>query len=799
MKPLTLPFGSALPTQRLLLVGGGHSHIHVLRRRMMRPEEGAHLAVTLIAREVHTPYSGMLPGRVAGLYGPDEMHIDLARLCRAADTSLVLDEVVALDLAAKAVSSRGHPAMRFDILSLNSGAEPGFAGVDVSAPVMPVKPIGRFLTAWAELRTGLESALDRGEARSLAVVGAGAGGVELILSIARQMSGVPAGLLSLTLVEAGAVILPGHNGRVRRWAERQLAAAGIRILKGFQVEKVTSEGLFGRAGEHVEVDHTLWTTGVCAPAYPQDSGLQVDASGFVNVNRSLQSLSHPCVFAAGDMANLVEQPRAKSGVYAVRAGPVLAENLLRYARGVPLKPFRAQRRALAILGNARGSAVASRGWLFAAGKPVWWLKQFIDRRFMARFTPPDMSEALGESAVDQALMRCAGCGSKLPASLLTRVLERLDVHPDEQVLQGIGEDAAMLQIGTHTQKGTHTGPEEGTHTTRPGTHTHPEQGTHTDVTPSGTSGKGTHTEQGTHTNPEKGTHTLCVSTDHFPQMVSDTYLFGRIAAHHGLSDLFAMGARPRYALVNLNVKLMAANLMEDEAELALKGANDVFRECGVTLVGGHSTESETTALGCTVIGDAEAPLLVKSGLVEGEMLVLTKPLGVGVLLAGEMRRRTLGRWLEAALEVMDQSNGPGVRALRAHGAASCTDVTGFGLLGHLLEMLRASEVAAELWLDQVPRLDGAVELMASGVESSLQSANESALAEVEVSGLPLTDPALRLLMDPQTCGGLLVGIAPARAETLLGALGECGYECAAIIGKVIAPSAPARVRIVRSG
>ena len=752
MRPPTPLFEHATKKRRLVLIGGGHSHVQVLRRRMMRPEEGAHLAVTLIAREVHTPYSGMLPGRVAGRYAHDEMHIDLAKLCRAADVELVIDEVEALDLESKQVFTQSHPPLRCDLLSLNSGAVPGIEGVEIAGPVTPVKPIGQFLAAWSTVQSAFQSALKQGQGRRLAVVGAGAGGVELILAIRRRFENAP---LNLTLLEAGETILPGHSTRVRRWAEVELQAAKVTMLKGFQVVKVDSDCVVSDAGESIGADHTLWTTGVAAPRYPQDSGLQVDSSGFVEVNDRLQSLSHQWVFAAGDVAALAEQPRPKSGVYAVRAGPVLAENLLRYSQSAPLKRYRAQKQALAIIGNSRGMAVASRGRLFAAGRLLSWLKAHIDRRFMARFVPPPMADEADTLVPEDTTMRCAGCGSKLPADLTGRVLGRLDVHPETEVLQGIGEDAAVIQIGTHT------------------------------VEP----------------DAAKGTHTLCVSTDHFPQMVSDTYLFGRIAAHHGLSDLFAMGAHPRYALANLSIKLMASTLMEEDAYLALKGANDVFRESGVTLVGGHSTESDTTQLGCTVFGEMHSAPLVKSGLEADDLLVLTKPLGIGVLLAGEMRMRTLGRWLEAALAVMNQSNGQAALMLRAHGGRSCTDVTGFGLLGHLLEMLGASDKSAEIWLDRVPTLDGASHLMREGVESSLQQANEAALEEVELSGIEPSRPALRLLMDPQTSGGMLFGIAESEAESLIAALRASGYTEASIIGRICQSAAKddrARVRIAES-
>ena len=727
-----------IPSTHLVLVGGGHSHVQVLKRLMMRPTDGAGLRVSMVAREVHTPYSGMLPGHVAGLYGFDEMHIDLARLCQAANVRLIVDEVEQIDPQAQVVIGKAHPALSYDTLSLNSGASPGFEGVELAGNVTPVKPIGRFLTAWREIYASIVDSIGRGKRESLVVVGAGAGGVELALALAKAFEGSERGLLDLSLVEAQGEILAGHNSLVNRWAERRLSEAGITILKGFQVAERWSESLVSDQGEEIRADHVMWTTGVSAPAFIQHSGFQLDSSGFVSVNKFLQSKSHANVFAAGDVADLEGQTRPKSGVYAVRAGPTLTENLLRFCDGRPLKPYRAQAKALAIIGDYQGSAVASRGGFFAAGRSVFRVKQWIDRRFMDKFEPGPMASEESDSESADSRMRCAGCGSKLPASLLTRVLKRLDILDQEHLLQGIGEDAALVRVDRHP---------------------------------------------------------LAVSTDHFPQMVSDTYLFGRISAHHGMSDLFAMGAMPRYALANLSVQLMSPALMEEEAYLMLKGVNDALKEEGVSLVGGHSTESETTQLGCTLFGELSEEPLTKSALAAHDHLILTKPLGIGVILAGDMRLLTRGRWLQAALRVMDQSNGPAVKVLREFGCGSCTDVTGFGLLGHLSEMVQASNCAAEVWPGEIPFLDGAVELVDSGVESSLQPGNEAVLEDVELVGLSPSDAKIRLLMDPQTSGGLLVGVGEGKSSELLNALHEAGYSQAAIVGQVTSNESPGLMRV----
>ena len=210
----------------------------------------------------------------------------------------------------------------------------------------------------------------------------------------------------------------------------------------------------------------------------------------------------------------------------------------------------------------------------------------------------------------------------------------------------------------------------------------------------------------------------------------------------------------------------------------LRGASEVLRADGCALVGGHSGEAEEAALGFSVSGLADPALLTrKSGLRPGDALILTKPLGTGIVLAGHMRGLTRANWLASAIDSMRHSNAAAARVLRAFGVTACTDVTGFGLAGHLLEMTRASGVAAVLWRDAVPVLPGALELATAGVESTLAPDNRRAVPSLG------THPRERVLIDPQTSGGLLGGIPADRAEACLRALHDAGMT-AAIVGVV---------------
>lgn len=708
---------AAPPLRDVVLLGGGHANVQVLKRFGMRPEPG--LRLTIVAREPHSPYTGMLPGFVAGAYDWDEIHVDLAKLARFAHARFIAAEASGIDTAEKRILFGDRPPLRYDVLAINTGGVPGerFA----SGFSTPVKPIGRFLPVWKELTAG------GAPPGRLGVVGAGPGGVELALAISHRYPGT-----RCTLLDADEDILRGMAAKPRRRLKDALKKRGISLVTGARVTKAVDGQLI--AGDTaIAVDHALWTTGVEAPPWFAAAGIATDTAGFVSINQYLQSTSHPEIFAAGDVSHSAEAPRPKSGVYAVRQGPFLAQNLRRFATGRRMRRFRAQRHAMAIVGLGVGDAVASRGKYHASGAWVWSVKQWIDRRFMRKFSNlPNMAEKIPQvsAALDgdlPAAMRCGGCGSKIGADSLNAVLNRLEVPVSTSTLSGIGEDAAVVQVGTGT---------------------------------------------------------LAMSCDGFRAMIDDPYRFGRVSAHHALNDLFAMGAVPKFALAIATVPLMADRMMEDDLFQMMSGALDVFTAHGVDLVGGHSAEGAELGLSFSVTGTLSDEPLVKGGLSPGEKLVLTSAIGTGTLLAGAMVGRTRAEHLLAAIDHMDSSNARAAEILRAHGARGCTDVTGFGLAGHLSEMTRASGSGATVRANHVPALPGALAMIESGIESSLQANNDQALEDYQIRGGAAGAPALRLLADPQTSGGLLAGVPAHAADDCVQALRREGYATAGIIGEV---------------
>jgi selenide,water dikinase len=334
-----------------------------------------------------------------------------------------------------------------------------------------------------------------------------------------------------------------------------------------------------------------------------------------------------------------------------------------------------------------------------------------------------LPKALQADAPDP--MRCGGCGAKLGASPLLRVLARLPDQSFSQVALGIGDDAALI----------------------------------------------------------RSTGDVILTVDGFRSLISDPYLFGRITAHHSLNDVLAMAGRPVSALALASVPLMAESMMEDDLFQMLKGAVDVLNAHQVPLVGGHSAEGAELTLALTITGAMDGrPVLSKAGLVPDQVLIVTKALGSGVLLAANMRGRLSAGSLEALIGSLDNSNAAAVEIMVDCGATALTDVSGFGFAGHLAEMLRASQVGADISIENLPALPQALELFEQGISSSLQQNNLQALADFE--GGEGTDARRQLLADPQTAGGLLAGIPRERVPECLARLREAGYPAAAEVGTV---------------
>jgi len=753
--------GNSVPVVKdLVLIGGGHAHVSVLKRFGMNPIPGVQL--TLISPDVLTPYSGMLPGLIAGHYSHDEAHIDLTPLCKFAGARFFTGTVRHLDPEAQLVHVAGRPAVPYDVLSINSGSTPDPAMVPgAQGLVLPVKPVSEFLTAWDELKRRVLA----GPNRRIGAIGAGAGGIELLLSAQfalRKMlrENNVAGEPQFHIVTRGSTILATHNARVQAAFLKILKQENVTLHCNFKVDRVSERGV--HAGSAViELDEILFVTGANAPSWIEEAGLDTDAGGFIKVLPSLQSVSHVNVFAAGDIATVEAYPRPKSGVFAVRQGAPLAANLRRALLDEPVRPFKPQLKFLSLISTGAKHAVASHGhWCFSGGW-VWRWKDRIDRSFMDAFNKlPEMdkpaqnrtAELPGAFDVEEIekhtgplQMRCGGCAAKVNATTLGNVLAKLAPHCQDGMTAGLHapDDAAVII-------------------------------------------------------PPAGKH-LVQSVDFFPAMVDDPFIFAQIAANHALGDIYAMGGKPLSALAIVVLPVGLPAKTEALLMQIMAGASAFLDGAGCALVGGHSSQGAELSLGFSVTGAVEPNSeLRKSGMHVGDALILTKPLGSGALFAAGMQAKAKGLWLQAAVANALTSDAQAAEILKRYGATACSDVTGFGLAGHLHEMAVASRCDVELDIAAVPVLEGALETIGNGIVSSIQQSNRQMEDAIANRASFANDVRYALMFDPQTAGGLLASVPRENSEAAVSALRDVGYNAATAIGSIAAPATDVRRLILRN-
>ncbi len=749
----------------LVMVGGGHSHALVLRKMGMQPWP-ADVRLTLVTNLADTPYSGMLPCHISGLYDFDTSHIDLRPLTRFANCRLIMDEMVKLDSDGQKIICRDHPPIAYDVLSIDTGSTPSKSHVEGAAQyAIPAKPVPKLLRAWKSYLHTFEKDLknDPTTVATISIVGGGVGGVEMAFAMHTRLQQFvssqgkdPQQQVAIHIFQRGEHLAKGRNQWTQHRVESLCKERQIVVHTEESVCEVMADAVRCESGLVVGCDRTFWVTNASAPPFLQSSGLTLTESGFIAVKDTLQTCSHPNIFAAGDVATMINHKRPKAGVFAVRQGPPLYENLKRYVTGQPLKPFKPQSRYLNIIDTDTETSIASWGPFAIHAKWCRAWKNSIDQKFMRLFSDfPEMastalshldsspvaersrshSVSAGDSHVPT--MHCAGCGSKVGGQVLSRALSRVRAEAPNNadwpyrnnIHTGLDtpDDAAIVKV------------------------------------PAG----------------KLSVHTV----DQFSALVDDPFIFGQICVNHCLSDLFAMGATSSTALALATVPYGTDDKQEESLYQLLSGAAIALADAKTFLVGGHTTEGPDLSLGFACNGWIEdEQIWQKGGMASGQSLILTKALGTGSLFAADMQKQAKGRWIEGAVASMLQSNRTAAECLRTHGATACTDVTGFGLAGHLLEMMAASQVDATLVLNNVELLAGVEHTLQKGILSSLHARNrQSAIAHIQTHTAQ-SSPLFQILFDPQTSGGLLASIPSANVEACLSDLHRLGFEHSQCIG-----------------
>lgn len=688
-------------TRDLVLIGGGHTHALVLRSWGMNPLPG--VRVTVINPGPTAPYSGMLPGFVAGHYTRDELDIDLVQLARFAGARIVNGYATGINTSAQTVTVAGRPPIAYDVAAVDIGitsAMPDLPGFKTHA--IPAKPLGAFASRWDAFRASARTP-------HLAIIGGGVAGAELAMAMAYALRDQSP---HVKLIDRGKVLTAlGYKARQKMLAA--LTASEVEIIEDAEVTEVFAEGIVLRDGRTIRSDFTTGAAGAKPHDWIAATGLTLH-EGFINVDANLQS-SAPEVFAVGDCAHLSHDPRPKAGVYAVREAPVLFDNLRAVLSGGALRPYKPQRDYLKLISLGQKSALAEKFGTAREGRLLWKWKHHIDSKFMNQFADPptmqqhklprtvalDVKDTLGDKPM------CGGCGAKVGRATLQNVLT-----------DHFGDDAGEVQSGQ------------------------------------------------------------VMSTDHLRAFTLDPVMMTRVAATHALGDIWAMAAKPQAATVNLILPRMHMALHQRTLVEIMTTAGDVMRSAGAKIIGGHTSIGDELTVGFTVTGLTKSPITL-AGAKAGDCIIITKPIGSGTILAAEMAGQARGADVIACFDLMVQDQTKASTLLgKAH---AMTDITGFGLAGHLRGICDASGVGAILDLGAIPVMDGALALSQSGVRSTL-------FADNQIGAGPIDGPPFDLLFDPQTAGGLLAAVPAKTAKGILQSLQKAGYP-AALIGEFTEGSA----------
>lgn len=384
----------------LVLLGAGHAHIYLLKHlvRMASLAQTPKLKITLVSPHAKTYYSGMVPGLVAGLYEFDECAIHVPALLQNSSIQWHACHATGIDVNAKKVFLENGECLAFDLLSIDTGA-----GLDTSQldPILPgasqhcvlLRPLENLANNWASIEKKLNSSLTTSSSsavhnsvkKPISVIGGGAAGFEIACSLAYRFPNTQVSLI------AGAQGLgPSYNASVSQAMQQQAKQLGIQIVNQKVQEVQANQLILSKSTNHqhptsLPSEMSWLAIGSMAPNWLKQSGLQLDEKGFVAVNEFQQSVSHTWVFAAGDVASRTDKIHPRSGVYAVRAGPALARNIVLYCKQENLLPHVLPATTLNLLACGRRYAIASYGAYSFKGAWVWYLKNYIDKKFMKKY------------------------------------------------------------------------------------------------------------------------------------------------------------------------------------------------------------------------------------------------------------------------------------------------------------------------------------------------------------------------------------------------------------------------------
>lgn len=686
-------------TNDLVLIGGGHSHLSVLMKLSKKPLNGNR--ITLITNEIDTPYSGMIPGYIEGIYSWRDSHIDLYRLCLKLNVRFIHAEVERVSAHEKEIYFKDRPKIKFDVLSINTGIQSNNREIKGAAKYcLPVKPISKLTNNFLNKITNF---------KSIAFIGGGAGSVELALAIKKRFLNINQDI-KITIITGKRGLLSTFPQKTKLTSLKTLEKFKIDIIEYKRVLEVKPKQIILSDKSILKIDKAILSTNSMTPKWLAKSDILLTKDNYILVNKSFQT-NYKYVFASGDVIDFNNQNLKKAGVFAVRSGKPLAINIRKFILGKKLVEYKFNKNYLALIGTSKRSAIATKYNLTFNSRFFFYLKKYIDQNFIKKFSDFRIRKKFTLDALktdvlnifvkhkekitdENDIMQCKGCAAKVPLNALKQALPKDIVSTSE--------DAVSV----------------------PG---HPE---------------------------------LYQTVDMISSIITDPFLLGKIAANHSISDMVSVNSKITSAMMILQLPLSKTEINSRDLEQVLLGANEIFKTIDCPLIGGHTMigKDKDPIIGFSILGQKQKKIKIvknRRKIKTKDLLILTEKIGSGLIFAGINNYLIDSYFQIDVIKQMIKGNLNFGKISNQLNILSMTDITGFGLANHLLNLIKRdnSKTGLTIYPNKIPLFEGVNECLNKDIKSSLFKSNYD-IAQKDIIYKRDKSKLDNILYDPQTVGGI---------------------------------------------
>ena len=674
--------------KQLVLIGGGHANVQVLKKLCMNSIKGLH--TILISEHFDATYSGMTPGYIHADFSKEEISIDLQRLCFNAEATFIKDKVIKLDTNHRELQLQNSPVVNYDLLSINTGSISNARTINIensSTKCFFVKPISSLVKNLSQI-----DQIIKNKKNKIAIIGGGIASYELAFSLKRRYES------PLKIIIVGKKILKEKNLNKKTKNDLKKIAEKLNIEEYTgEVISISEKYLILNNGDKIECDLSLVCTGASIESWLLQSNLSKDEKGFIKVNNCLLSTNDKNIFITGDACSIENKPKPKSGVMAVRQGEILKENIFLKLTGKNLKEFKPQKNWLYLIGTYKNYALLNYFFLSFHSRWCWRLKVWIDRNFINNFRFTNNLRMTKRSYelknFKNTKMYCQGCGSKVAKNTLINYIKKTSDNiylNDSSIVNN--KSLQILQTIDHIK--------------------------------------------------------LFSSLNPFD--------FGKISYLHSQNDILAAGGKAKSLSVSLSVPFSENFVEKFYLEYFMEGIKFEANKNDCVISSGHSYQSQEPGITLTLNGEIESNFSKNSAKV-GDLIYLSKPLGTGYLLAAYFNNsgKLSSNDFERILNSLKKGNFYAVNSARNSGSQTMTDISGFGLSSHLIDICLSSSLSSELILSPDMLINSNIDLLKEFKSTGFKNNYKSSRDYIKISE---NHPLKNILFDPQTNGPMLIAI-----------------------------------------